>query len=119
MFGLNEISWKEFIQFICSGILLWYAVLFLLVWIKSRNRRDNIHYEDFQEGGFRPEGFHPVRISSGSFPASLIPCPNENIPLEVVTCEETGEQGGYVIDEFSQNNNPVLSAMLKKIQYQQ
>lgn len=119
MFGLNEITWKEFMQFICTGLLLWYAALFLRAWIKSRDRQKNLHYEDFQEEGFRPENLRPVKVSSEAFPTVLLPYPNENIPLEVVTYEETGEEGGYVIDEFTQNNNPLLSELLPEIQYQQ
>lgn len=119
MFGLNEITWKEFMQFTCTGLLLWYAELFLRVWIKSRSRQKNLHYEDFQEEGFRSENLHPVKVSSGSFPSGLIPYPGENIPLEVITYEETGEESGYVIDEFAQNNNPTLSVVLKEIHHQQ
>jgi hypothetical protein len=119
MFGLNEITWKEFMQFTCTVLLLWYAALFLRVWIKSRSRQKNLHYEDFQEEGFQSENLHPVKVSSGSFPTGLLPYPYDNIPLEVVTYEETGEEGGYVIDEFTQNNNPALSGILKDIQYQQ
>jgi len=119
MFGLNEITWKEFMQFTCTGLLLWYAALFLRAWIKSRNRQTNLHYEDLQEEGFRSENLHPVKVSSEAFPTVLLPYPYENIPLEVVTFEETGEEGGYVIDEFTQYNNPALSVIIKDIQYQQ
>ena len=119
MFGLNEITWKEFMQFMCFALLAWYLLLFILAAIKSGNRQKNLHYEDFQEEGFQREDLRPVKVSSGSFPTGLLPYPYENIPLEVVTFEETGEEGGYVIDEFTQNNNPALSGIIKDIQYQQ
>lgn len=116
MFGIDTISWRHFLSFILVILLIWYGTVILFCFFKGKQQNSRL-YEDANDGENNSlSNLQPVKVSSGAFPSELIPYPNENIPLEVVYYEETGLEEGYIIDEFTQNNNP---AILQKIQYQQ
>ncbi len=116
MFGIDTISWRQFSSFILVILLAWYGIIIPFCFFKRKKQKSRL-YEDVNDGeNDSLSNFQPVKVSSQSFPSELIPYPNENIPLEVVYYEETGLEEGYIIDEFTQNNNP---AILQKIQYQQ
>ena len=120
MFGLNEITWKEFMQFVCFALLAWYLLVFILAAIKSSNRQKNLHYEDFQEEGEGHKNLHPISVSSSDFPSEIIPVlPGEDIPLEVSFYEETGLDEGYPVDTFTGENKSNASGLLEHIHYQQ
>jgi hypothetical protein len=119
MFGLNEITWKEFMQFVCITLLFWYLIIFLLAAVKSGNRQKNLHYEDFQEEGVGHKNLQPINVFSNDFPTEIIPLlPGEDIPLEVSFYEETGLDEGYPVDTFTGENKSNASGLLEHIHYQ-
>jgi len=120
MFGLNEITWKEFMQFVCITLLLWYLIIFILAAVKSSKKQKNLHYEDIQEEGEGHENLQPIAVSSSDFPSEIIPVfAGEDIPLEVISYEETGEDAGYPVDTFTGEQTEALSELLPEIHYQQ
>ena len=120
MFGLNEITWKTFTQFICTGLLAWYLIIFILAVIKSSKKQKNLHYEDIQEEGEGHDNLQPIAVSSNDFPSEIIPVlAGEDIPLEVISYEETGLEEGYPVDTFTGDNTEDLSELLPEIHYQQ
>lgn len=120
MFGLNEITWKEFMQFVCITLLMWCLVIFILAAVKSSKKPKNLHYEDFQEEGERHENLQPIAVSSNDFPSEIIPAfAGEDIPLEVIYYEETGQDEGYPVDAFTGEQTEELSEILPEIHYQQ
>jgi hypothetical protein len=120
MFGLNEITWKEFMQFVCITLLFWYLIIFLLAAVKSSKKQKKFHYEDIQEEGQGHENLQPITVSSGDFPSKIIPVfAGEDIPLEVISYEETGQDEGYPVDTFTGDNTEDLSELLPEIHYQQ
>ncbi|MCG6190846.1 hypothetical protein [Maribellus maritimus] len=119
MFGLDTISWEQFTGFILAILLAWYVLVILFCFFRKKHQK-SLCYEDMcTDEGLPKSELHPVRVSSNSFPSGLILYPNEDIPLEVVYYEETGEEEGYIIDEFTKNNHPEFRSILQKFQYQQ
>lgn len=117
MFGLNEITWKTFTQFICTGLLAWYLIIFILAVIKSSKKQKNLHYEDIQEEGEGHENLQPIAVSSNDFPSEIISVlSGEDIPVEVSFYEETGLDEGFGIEHFLQNEDPMLPKLLEKNQ---
>ena len=120
MFGLNEITWKEFMQFVCITLLAWYLIIFILAAVKSSKKQKHLHYEDFEEEGAEHENLQPIAVSSNDFPSEIIPVfAGEDIPLEVIYYEETGQDEGYPVDTFTGENEEGLSELLPEIHYQQ
>jgi len=120
MFGLNEITWKEFMQFVCITLLLWYLIIFILAAVKSSKKQKNLHYEDIQEEGEGHENLQPIAVSSSDFPPEIIPVfAGEDIPLEGISYDETGEDEGYPVDTFTGEQTEALSELLPEIHYQQ
>ena len=119
MFGIDTISWGEFTGFILVILLTWYIAVILFCLSRKKHQKTSLYEDMYNDEGNLHSQLQPVKVSSKSFPSELIPYPNENIPLEVVYYEETGEEEGYIIDEFTQNSNPAFTGILQKIQYQQ
>ena len=121
MFGLNEISWVEFLRFVGLSLLLWYLFLLSLAWIKSRSKINTINFEDSQSEDTQYERLQPIAVSSKNFPSEIIPVnPTENIPLQASLYEENGyDEGGVGIEHFMETNSPMLARMMSDIQYQQ
>ena len=120
MFGLNEITWKEFMQFVCITLLVWYLIIFILAAGKGSNKQKNLPYEDFEEEGAEHENLQPIAVSSNDFPPDIIPVfAGEDIPLEVIYYEETGQDEGYPVDTFAGEQTDELSDLLPEIHYQQ
>jgi hypothetical protein len=119
MFGLENITWGRFLGFTAFILLCWYAGVYLLARIKDRNRNPRFFEDDEKDRENGERQFFPISVSSLSFPAEAILYREEDVPLEVTFYEETGLDEGYGIDTFTGKNNPKLSAILPKIQYQQ
>ncbi len=119
MFGIDKISWEQFTGFILATLLVWYLAIILFCFFRKKNQKFSSYEENYTDKENPMSELQPVKVSSGSFPSELIPYPNENIPLEVVYYEGTGEEEGYIIDEFTKNNNPGFPSILQKIHYQQ
>jgi len=121
MFGLNQIAWGEFTEFILLVLFAWYALLIILGWIKSRQGNGQGNYEESRSGIAPCEALQPIVVSSSDYPSEILPVnPVENIPLLPASLyEETGCDEGFLIDHFAERNSPVLAQMLPEIHYQQ
>jgi hypothetical protein len=120
MFGLNEICWGRFIQFIVFVLLGWYVVVILLAWIRAKNQQAYLYYEDHRTDNSQLENLQPISVSSKEFPSERLPLFSiEEIPLEISFYEDNGLEEGYGIEHFIEENNPNFSEILKEIQYQQ
>ncbi|MDC7217742.1 MAG: hypothetical protein PQJ28_01820 [Spirochaetales bacterium] len=119
MFGLNEITWKEFISFLTLLIALWYVFLFLWSWFKTREKQTGL-YEEVQATRMTgSEQIQPILVSSANFPSQLIsPISENSIPLEVRRYEETGPDDGIHIDYLLNEVSGKLEQLLPGIQYQ-
>lgn len=119
MFGLDKITWELFTKLVAMSLLGWYMILFIIAWLKDKNRQQNLYYEDYRTDNTRSDYLQPITVSSGDFPAELLPILSEKqIPLEPTFYEETGLDEGYGIDVFTEEDHPKLSEILAEVQYQ-
>ena len=120
MFGLNEISWRFFLQVIVYALCAWYLTIFVFAWIKDKNRQKEVYFEDYNRDSRKPENLQPIKVSSKDFPSEIISITQiEEVPLAVTFYEETGLDEGYGIDYFFEDKNSILPALMENIQYQQ
>jgi hypothetical protein len=119
MFGLDKITWELFTKLVAISLTGWYIIIFIIAWLKDRNRQQNLYYEDYRTDNTRSDYLQPITVSSGDFPAELLPILSEKpIPLEPTFYEENGLDEGYGIDLFTEGNNPKLPEILAEVQYQ-
>ncbi|WP_297098928.1 hypothetical protein [Draconibacterium sp.] len=119
MFGLDEITWKEFIQFLVFLLIAWYTLVLLVAWIKSREKQNSLFEEGHPTKMSVSEGIEPIHVASSNFPSKLISTISENsIPLEVSVYEETGSDDGIHIDYLLNELTGRLEKLLPEIQYQ-
>ena len=120
MFGLNEISWKGFILFVLTVISVWYIILLLWAWFKSRNKPSVLYEGHLGESQSQIETINPISVSASSFPSKLISSISENtIPLEVSFYEEIWEGDGIHVDYLLNETCGKMEKLLPGIQYQQ
>ena len=118
MFGINQISWGQFIGFIFFILLLWYLSVFLLAFVRQKGKRKTL-FEDDQFIPVEAEGFNPISVSSKDLPSELIPVRlSEDIALPASLYEESGMDDGYPIERFSEPNDLQLPKILEKVQVQ-
>lgn len=120
MFGIDQISWAQFIRFILAALFLWYLAVSCRAWLNEKVRNRKLLFEeDFSVPSF-PENTCPVSVSSKDYPAGLVPLRlSEDLPLPVSLYEETGIDDGYPIECFSEPNDPQLPKILEQVQFQQ
>ncbi|WP_372649410.1 hypothetical protein [Draconibacterium sp.] len=119
MFGLNEITWKEFIQFLILLLLAWYALVLLVAWFISLNEQSSLFEEDHPTKMSFSDGLEPIFVTSSDFPSKLISSISENsIPLEVSVYEENRPDEGIHIDYLLNEVTGKLEKLLPGIQYQ-
>lgn len=120
MFGLNEITWKEFLQFIILLLVIWYLALFIWSWLKSKNKSSLLFEDQTTSESLGTTAVKPIVVSSSGFPSRLISPLSENfIPLEVSYYEENGPDDGIHIDYLLNELTGKLEELLPGIQYQQ
>ena len=121
MFGLNEITWKEFLLFDLTLIIIWYIVLLLWCWFKSKEKPTILYEEGSTRASqMQAEIVNPIIVSSTSFPSKLIsPISGNSIPLEVSFYEEIWPGDGIHIDYLLNELTGKLEKLLPGIQYQQ
>ena len=118
MFGINQISWRQFIASVVFILLLWYLSVFLLALVRQKGKRKTL-FEDDQFIPVEAERFSPISVSSKDLPSELIPVRlSEDVALPASLYEETGIDDGYSIDAFSKPDHPELPKILEKIQHQ-
>lgn len=118
MFGINQISWGQFVQFIAGALILWYLSIVLIALANKKSNRKTL-FEDDQFTPVLSEGLQAIAVSSKDYPSELIPIRlAEAILLPVSLYEETGIDDGYPIECFANPNHPQLPKILENIQFQ-
>ena len=119
MFGINEITWSEFLRFITISLAVWYTLLLILAWIKSKQKTGQVNFEDYHSEIATLENLQPITVSSQDYPSEIWPVnPVENEPLSASLYEETGYDEGLALDYFIEKNSPLLATMITEIQVQ-
>lgn len=120
MFGLNEITWSEFLILILFSLLAWYILVFVWAWFKTMGQNKQGNFEDYHSEISHSGNLLPIAVSSHDFSSEILPVnPLENEPLQTSLYEQTGYDEGLGIEHFEEKNSPVLAKMLPDIQYQQ
>ncbi|WP_321346127.1 hypothetical protein [uncultured Draconibacterium sp.] len=120
MFGINQITWSEFLSFLLLLLLAWYMLLTAYCWSRSKQKGNDRHFEASDSEHTSGGGFQPIAVYSHELPSKILPVnPVENQRIEASMYEETGMDEGMVLDHFTQKNNPVLAAKLDEYQHQQ
>jgi hypothetical protein len=118
MFGIDQISWGQFSQFILLALFLWYLSIVLVALVNKKSNR-KILFEDDQFTPVLSEGLQPIAVSALDYPSELIPIRlAEAILLPVSLYEETGIDDGYPIECFANPNHPQMPKILENIQFQ-
>ena len=118
MFGIDQISWGQFVQFIAGALILWYLSIVLIALANKKSNRKTL-FEDDQFTPVLSEGLQPIAVSAQDYPSELIPIRlAEAILLPVSLYEETGIDDGYPIECFTNPNHPQMPKILENIQFQ-
>ena len=121
MFGINEVSWAEFLKALCCVLTGWYVLVMVLAWIKTQNK-PTVHYEDKQQDDhLHAGGIRPLAVSAKNFPDRILsPLGANSIPLEVSIYEEAWPEDGYQLEYLlEEKEGKLLKKLLSSIQYQQ
>lgn len=120
MFGLNDITWTEFLRFITISLAIWYTFLFANAWIKSKKKAGQGNFEDYHSEIASFENLQPIAVSSQDYPSEILPVnPVENEPMPASLYEETGYDEGLALEHFAQKNSPLLAKMITDFHHQQ
>ncbi|KOH43656.1 hypothetical protein [Sunxiuqinia dokdonensis] len=120
MFGIDQISWGQFIRGILLLLSLWYLTLFLwFLFNKKRANQKTLFKDDFA-GTLQSEELQAVGVSSRDLPSEMVPLvPFGAVVLPVSFYEEIGVDDGYPLDRFQNSKNPLPSSVMEQIQFQQ
>jgi hypothetical protein len=119
MFGLNEISWGNFIQVIIYMLCAWYLIILVIAWIRDKNRQQEQFFENCRIEEGKSENLQTIKVSSKDFPTDIISIiPIQGVPLQTSFYEETGLDEGYGIDHFIEGKDSMLPVFMENIQYQ-
>jgi len=120
MFGIDQITWRAFTEFVLLVLLAWYGVLIILGRIKSKHGNRHVNYEEYQSGITSFETLQPITVSSQDYPSEILPVnPVSNLSLPASLYEETCYDEGLAIEHFTEKNSPLLAKMITEIHYQQ
>jgi len=118
MFGIDQITWGQFSQFVLIALFLWYLSIVLIALVNKKNNQKTL-FEDDQFTPVLSEGLQPIAVSAQDYPSELIPIRlAEVILLPVSLYEETGIDDGYPIECFTNPNHPQMPKILENIQFQ-
>ncbi|WP_319232018.1 hypothetical protein [Draconibacterium orientale] len=119
MFGINQITWSEFISFLTLCLAAWYILLLVYYWYRSKQTESDKHYETSDAEIIPGTGLQPIAVYSHELPSTILPVnPVENQRVEASMYEETGMDEGMELDHFTQKNHPALTAKIDDFQYQ-
>jgi hypothetical protein len=120
MFGIDQISWGQFIQAILFVLLLWYLSLILLSFFNRKGRHQKTLFEDDFAGSGEAINMQPFSVSSGDFPSEMVSMiPFGAVPLPVSFYEEIGINDGYSLDRLQSSKDPLPPSVMQQIQFQQ
>lgn len=117
MFGLEQVSWKEFLTLIILLLLFWYLKVLLTGWRKEKKSRNQRFYELDSKDQENQREMKLLEVSQKDFSSQLIPSvPGVRIASASTFYEETGMDEGYDLDYFLGGNEPGIFSVLSKIQ---
>lgn len=120
MFGIDQISWGQFIKAMLFVLLFWYLSLIFLSFLKRKDRNHKTLFEDDFTGSVQKEDLEPVSVSSQDFPSGMVPLVSCGaVALPVSLYEEVGVNDGYALDRFQDPKNPLPPSVIDQIQFQQ
>lgn len=120
MFGLDQISWGQFIRGILLLLTLWYFSLFLLFLFNKKSANQKTLFEDDFAGAIQPEELQAVGVSSRDLPSEMVPLvPFGAVVLPVSFYEEIGVNDGYPLDRLQNSKDPLPHSVMEQIQFQQ
>lgn len=120
MFGLDQISWGQFIRGILILLSLWYFSLFMLFLFNNKRANQKTLFEDDFAGTIQPEELQAVGVSSRDLPSEMVPLvPFGAVVLPVSFYEEIGVDDGYSLGRFQNSKNPIPKSVMEQIQFQQ
>ena len=119
MFGIDQISWGQFLQMILLVLLLWYLSLILLSFFHRKGKNHKTLFEDDFAGSADIESLQPALVSSADLPSEIIPMiPFGSVPLPVSFYEEIGINDGYSLERFRDSKDPLPPSVMQQIQFQ-
>lgn len=120
MFGINQVSWGEFIKAILFVLLLWYLSLILLSFFKRKGQHQKTLFEDDFSGSSQAENLEPVSVLSQDFPSEMIPLAlMEAVILPVPFYEEVSGTEGFSLERFQDSKDSLPPSVMEQIQFQQ
>lgn len=119
MFGIDQISWEQFIQGILVVLAMWYLSLYSLFLLNKKRTNQKSLFEDDFPGAIRPEALQPIGVLSRDFPSEMVPLiPLGAVVLPVSFYEEIGVDDGYSLDRFRDSEDPLPTSVMEQIQFQ-
>ncbi len=119
MFGLEKISWTQFLLLLLYSSGIWYAGMFVLARIRGQTRDAKILYEDDDEGETTTEDFIPLAVLAADFPKEMISqAAREDEDLIMNLYEENNIDDGYPLEQFSERNLTESPQILENFQIQ-
>ena len=106
MFGLERITWADFICLIACIVFIWYlGVLFYIFW-KSRNKTLQNHFEEDHPDSDKE--LQAIQVLAKEFPSELIVSlfESESIGISSVY-EEIDDSEGYGLETLENGTLPV------------
>ena len=117
MFGLEQVSWKEFLSLIILLLLFWYQKVLLTGWMKEKKNKNQRFYELDSRDQENQREMKLLEVSQKDFPSQLIPSVlGVRISSPSTFYEETGMDEGYDLDYFLGGNEPGIFSILSQIQ---
>jgi hypothetical protein len=108
MFGLDQISWTDFISLMIVLLLSWYLGVLLILFFKSSQKQHQRQFEQEAEDEPNNDSLQPIRVSSTDFPSEFVPAylAEERI-LTHFFYEEMGLDDGYSLNELEEGKIPL------------
>jgi len=108
MFGLDQISWTDFISLMIVLLLVWYLGLTLVLFYKSSQKQGQRQFEEEAEQTKANHSLQAIRVSAEDFPSEFISAfaEGEKI-LTHLFYEEMGVDEGYSLRELEEGRVPL------------
>ncbi len=120
MFGIDQVSWGQFIQGSLLVLLLWYLSLVFFSFLKRKGRDHKTMFEDDFAGPVKAEDLQPVTVTSQDFPFEMVPLvPFGAVALSVSFYEEVGVDDGYALDRRQASKDPLPQSVMQQFQFRQ
>ena len=117
MFGLDQVSWGQFIRLLVFLLFLWYLFILIRGWLENRKKEKDYYFEQISLTGNSPDNLDPITVSADDFPSEMLPVYGElPVELPVTFYEETGLDEGYGLNLFTGKSPGKLSGLINQFQ---